>query len=832
MSQIPGRYNASFQETTEVKSRKPTTGADGRFKPRLNSLLRTLGVDITFERGERDRLFYRDTDGEEIEVLDLVGGYGSLLLGHAHPALVREAQRLLSSGRPFHAQGSNQEYSGRLASALSHRAGGDYCAVFANSGTEAVEIAIKHAIHETGSRTFVALEGAFHGQTLGALQLTADPQFRNEFELSGLRVIRVAVNDIEQLEQAFADAPPLAGFIFEPIQGEGGVRPLTPAFARRAAQLCAERNTPLIADECQTGVGRTGTFLACEQLGVEPDYVVLSKALGGGLAKISALLIRRQRYADDFDLKHTSTYADDDYSSALALETLRLVDETLLVSCGVKGDRLLGDLRHLAAAFPDIIADVRGSGLMIGVEFRPPSQSPSFVLRFLASQEDLTWVVAGYLLHVHRLRVAPTLGHQLTLRLEPSALIDDDDLARVVAAIEDVCTRLRCHDALALTSHVSHSSGSRHDSGFVRSETRFCAYDDHRFHQCDDQWPGPRVAWLFHLIDTDDLTRLDAQFSRLSIERRERFLDRFAGLAAPIVMSVVDVESLTGDRVRLYPILLPFTSAWVKRLIDDHRFEVPRMLVQQGVDLAASLGCTVVSLGQYTSIVTRNGTWLSPRGLSLTTGNSFSIALACEAVERARADRHGHSGRSTLAVVGAAGNIGCTCAEILAPRFGRVILLGSRRPGSEARLIDLAGRIPGAEVSVDAAAIRDADVVISAINGVDAPLGPPHFARDAIVCDLSIPASVRPETAAARPDLHIVAGGVARLPLEEDLQIVGFPLPPGQIYGCAAEAILLGLEGVRGARFTGRLSPDHVQQVREIADRHGFGLADFRKVLA
>jgi acetylornithine/succinyldiaminopimelate/putrescine aminotransferase/predicted amino acid dehydrogenase len=814
-----------------VKSRKPTTGADGRFKPRLHSLLRTMGLDITFERGEGDTLFYRDTDGQEIAVLDLVGGYGSLLLGHAHPALVREAQRLLSSGRPLHAQASHQEYSGRLASALSQRAGGDYCAVFANSGTEAVEIAIKHAIHETGSRTFVALEGAFHGQTLGALQLTADPQFRDEFELPGLRVIRVALNDIDQLERAFADAPPLAGFIFEPIQGEGGVRPMTPAFARRAAQLCAERNTPLIADECQTGVGRTGTFLACEQLGVEPDYVVLSKALGGGLAKISALLIRRQRYADAFDLKHTSTYADDDYSSALALETLRLVDQALLVSCGAKGDRLLRDLRNLAAAFPDIIADVRGSGLMVGVEFRPPSQSPSFVLRFLASQEDLTWVVAGYLLHVHRLRVAPTLGHPLTLRLEPSAHIDDDDLARVVAAIEEVCTRLRCHDALALTSHLSNGRGSSHEPRFVRSQARFCAYDDHRFHQRDDA-PGTRVAWLFHLVDTDDLTRLDAQFSRLSIDRRERFLDQFVGLAAPIVMSVVDVESLTGDRVRLYPILLPFTSAWVKRLMDDRRFDVPRMLVQRGVDLAASLDCTIVSLGQYTSIVTRNGTSLSTRGMGLTTGNSFSIALACEAVERARADRNGHPGRSTLAIVGAAGNIGRTCAEILAPRFGRIILLGSRRPGSEARLIDLADRTPGAEVSVDPAAVRDADVVISAINGVDAPLGPAHFARDAIVCDLSIPASVHPETAAARPDLHIVAGGVARLPFEEDLEIVGFPLPPGQIYGCAAEAILLGLEGLRGVRFTGRLSPDHVQQVRDIADRHGFGLADFRKVLA
>ena len=815
-----------------MKSHKPGTGADGRFKPRLNSLLRTMGLDITFERGEGDSLFYRDTDGQDIEVLDLVGGYGSLLLGHAHPALIREAQRLLSSCRPLHAQGSHQEYSRRLAAELSQRAGGDYCAVFANSGTEAVEIAIKHAIHETASRTFVALEGAFHGQTLGALQLTADPQFRDEFELSGLRVIRVAVNDIDQLERAFADAPPLAGFIFEPIQGEGGVRPVTPAFARRAAQLCAERNTPLIADECQTGVGRTGTFLACEQLGVEPDYVVLSKALGGGLAKISALLIRRQRYADDFDLKHTSTYADDDYSSALALETLRLVDKELLASCGAKGDRLLRSLRDLATAFPDVIADVRGSGLMIGVEFRPPSQSPSFVLRFLASQEDLTWVVAGYLLHVHRLRVAPTLGHRLTLRLEPSALIDDDDLARVVAAIEDVCTRLRWHDALALTSHVSKSGGSGHEPGFVRAEARFCAYDEHRFRQRDGKLPGRRVAWLFHLIDTDDLTRLDAQFCRLSVERRERFLDQFAGLAAPIVMSVVDVESLTGERVRLYPILLPFTSAWVKRLMDDRRFDVPRMLVQQGVDLAASLGCTIVSLGQYTSIVTRNGTSLSPRGMGLTTGNSFSIALACEAVERARADRNGHSSRSTLAVVGATGNIGRTCAEILAPRFGRVILFGSGRPGSEARLIDLAERIPGADVSMDPAAIRDADVVISAINGVDAPLGPLHFARNAIVCDLSIPASVHPTTAAARPDLHIVAGGVARLPFEEDLEIVGFPLPPGQIYGCAAEAILLGFEGLRDVRFTGPLSPDYVQQVRAIADRHGFGLADVRRVLA
>src|SRR6185369_2925366 len=155
------------------------------FKPRLQKLLQFLRLDVSYERGLGDHLYYRDQAGCEVEVLDLVGGYGSLLLGHAHPVLVTEAQRLLVSGRPVHAQGSRRTYAAQLARRLSERAEGDYCVIFGNSGAEAVEAAMKHAMLETGSRTFIALERGFHGKTLGALQLTSNAQHREPFELSG-----------------------------------------------------------------------------------------------------------------------------------------------------------------------------------------------------------------------------------------------------------------------------------------------------------------------------------------------------------------------------------------------------------------------------------------------------------------------------------------------------------------------------------------------------------------------------------------------------------------------------------------------------------------------
>ncbi len=198
---------------------------------------------------------------------------------------------------------------------------------FGNSGSEAVEIAMKHALLETGGQTFLTLDGAFHGKTLGALQLTSNKALRRPFALRGFRVRRVRPNDMQHLEATFTSVRRPAGFFFEPIQGEGGVRPVGREFLGRIAELCAEHRIPLIADEYQTGLGRTGSFLASHAFGVRPDYIILSKALGGGIAKISAVLIDRRRYRAEFDLLHSSTFASDGFSCGVGLKFLEMLED-------------------------------------------------------------------------------------------------------------------------------------------------------------------------------------------------------------------------------------------------------------------------------------------------------------------------------------------------------------------------------------------------------------------------------------------------------------------------------------------------------------------------
>lgn len=360
---------------SSVASSEPTLA------PRLTGLLAAVGLDVAYHRAAGDTLYFRDDAGRDVPVLDMVGGFGSLILGHHHPQLVGEAIRVLSEGVPIHSQGSTRPLTRTFAEALNARVGGGYHVVLANTGAEAVEAAMKHAMLATGGSEWIALEGAFHGKTLGTVQLAGSPHHREPFDIPGMPVHRVRLNDVAHLEAIFAAAQQPAGFFIEPIQGEGGVHEMNSAFAQRAAELCRQRGIPLIADECQTGVGRTGRFLACEHLGVRPDYVVLCKALGGGIAKVAALLVQREQYQPAFDQKHSSTFAGDELSSAVALRVLAMVDDALLARVCQQGDRLRAGLTRLAGAFPTVIADVRGRGLMLAIQLRSALGSNSFVLR-------------------------------------------------------------------------------------------------------------------------------------------------------------------------------------------------------------------------------------------------------------------------------------------------------------------------------------------------------------------------------------------------------------------------------------------------------------------
>jgi acetylornithine/succinyldiaminopimelate/putrescine aminotransferase/predicted amino acid dehydrogenase len=797
-------------------------------KPQLCQLLDLLRVGVEFERGSGNYLYHR-RDGEEVAVLDLIGGYGSLLFGHHHPVLVAEAQRVLAGGVPIHSQGSRHSRAGRLARELARRTGGDYRVVFANSGAEAVEAAMKHAILETGSRTFIALEQGFHGKTLGAVQLTASQDYREPFQIDGITVHRVRRNDLAHLDRTFSRVGSMAGFIFEPIQGEGGIRLITPEFAQRAAELCHARGAPLIADEIQAGLGRTGTFLASEALGIAPDYVLLSKALGGGLAKISATLIKRERHVDKFDVLHTSTFAEDDYSSAIALKVLELLDDAAMAECRRKGDRLIRGLQRLMESYPDVISDVRGRGLMAAIELRRMLDSPKFLLRLLSNQDDLVFVIVGYLFNVHRIRVAPTLSDPQSLRLEPSLLIEDVEIDRFLAALEEVCGKLRRNDVIGLTRYFIEGP-DRTESATTRvsSDTKFVIFDEPPYWQRELNPPPLKVAWLFHMLDGEDLLVLEPGASSLTAEERERYLRHFAPRSNPIVANSFDVRSITGATVRFYAICIPHTSRQMKDALDHRDFFRVRHSIDKAIKVARHIGCDVIALGQYTSIVTMNATTLQVPRAGVTTGNSYTIGLALEAIARAHEQRGLDPAGATLAVVGASGNIGQTCAEILAPNYRRTLLVGSPKRSAARRLAALQQRLPRAEIDTDPLSIRQADFVLAATNAPEPYLSGEHLAPGAVVCDLSVPAAVRPEVPGIRPDLLVIKGGIARLPFGEDHGIPGLPLPAGQVYGCMAETMLLGLEGIRDATFTGLLPAENVFRLKAMADRHGFALADYK----
>ena len=305
-------------------------------------------ADLTLVRGDGCRVW--DADGGEY--LDFGGGIAVVSLGHCHPAPLAAAAAQLD--RLWHVSNLYRtEPAEKLASLLSDRFGGAQ-AFFCNSGAEAIEAALKYARKATGRTGVVALEGGFHGRTLGALSATGQPVKRAPFDplLAGVRF--VPPNDVDALRAAVDDETGL--ILLEPILGEGGVIPLEPAFVEAAAEL-----EPLLClDEVQTGAGRTGTFFTFEQLGVRPDLLALAKGLANGLP-IGALLVADEAAGAFAPGDHGSTFGGNPVSCAAASAVVETVDGALLANVRERGAQLVAGVESL----PGVIA-VRGRGLLVG----------------------------------------------------------------------------------------------------------------------------------------------------------------------------------------------------------------------------------------------------------------------------------------------------------------------------------------------------------------------------------------------------------------------------------------------------------------------------------
>jgi ornithine--oxo-acid transaminase len=334
-------------------------------------VLRTIGYDIGFCRGEGQYLYTREGN----RYLDLLSGFGVFAIGRNHPRLREALKSVLDADLPNLIQMDVSTLAGILAERLLEHVPYLDKALFVNSGSEAVEAAIKLARAATGRAGILYCDHAFHGLSYGALSLNGDEIFRAGFGPLLPDCVRIPFNDLFALERAL-HARTVAAFIVEPIQGKGVNMPAD-GYLREAAAICRRYGTLFVADEVQTGVGRTGRFLAVEHFNVEPDMVLLAKALSGGHVPVGAVLARRKIFDKVFDrmdraLAHGSTFGTNDLAMAAGIATLDVLKSERLVENAARiGEHLARKLDE-KISHHEFLHDLRGKGLMIGIEFGPP----------------------------------------------------------------------------------------------------------------------------------------------------------------------------------------------------------------------------------------------------------------------------------------------------------------------------------------------------------------------------------------------------------------------------------------------------------------------------
>jgi ornithine--oxo-acid transaminase len=413
--------------------------------PQMVRVLKTIGFDRHYVRAEGPYLF----DRAGTRYLDLLAGFGVFALGRNHPTVKRALVEILNADLPNLVQMDVSLLSGLLAERLLAQIPNQEKVFFCNSGTEAVEAAIKLARAATRRSKLVFCDHAFHGLTMGALTINGDASFRDGFGPLLPDAARVPWDDLEALEAALAGND-VAAFFVEPIQGKGVNLP-SPGYLGQAARLCKRYGALFVADEVQTGLGRTGRFLAIEHDEVDPDLVLLAKALSGGFVPVGAVVGKKWIFDRMFDrmdraVVHGSTFGKNNLAMAAGLATLGVLeDEGLIENAARRGNSLVRRLGALVGQY-ELLKEVRGRGLMLALEFGAPR---SLGLRAAWSVLEKatkglfcqTVIIPLFTRHHILTQVA---GHEMyVIKLLPPLCLSQADEDWIVEAFDDVIAD--CH---------------------------------------------------------------------------------------------------------------------------------------------------------------------------------------------------------------------------------------------------------------------------------------------------------------------------------------------------------------------------------------------------
>ena len=842
--------------------------------PELADLLRSVGLDKSFVWGEGTRL--RDSEGREC--LDFIAGYGSVPFGHNNKAIWDAILSYRQEGEPAIVQPSLLGAAAALAERLIGLAPVGLTRVcFSNSGAEAIEVAIKACRVATGRLGIVAASNGFHGKTLGALSATGAPKYQKGFGAPAPDFHFVAYGDADALDVMLnACRGDIAAVVLEPIQGEGGIIVPPPGYLAQVREITARHDVRLILDEVQTGLGRTGALFASSAAGVQPDCITVAKALGGGMVPVGACLFAPSVWSEDFALRHSSTFAGNALACRVGLAALQVLtqdDFGLLRNVKDRGDQLMAVHAGLCARFPNVLAEARGQGLLLGLAFDVRRESfPAewgTYLGVFGEQGNIVPLIASYLLNVEGIRTAPTLNGSDVLRVEPPLTVTEAECDRYAEGITRAVELLARGNTGALAAHLV-------DTAPLPLEPR-----PRRLMPCVKAEPRPdteepRFAFLVHPLDTSSLVDFDASLKVIRPEGLMALGDRLSGFLEPFPIGATRVEAEDGSTAFGEFICVPRTARELQGLSQPEA----QRLVGKAIDLARDRGARIVGLGGYTSVLTAGGTRVLDRGVAITTGNSYTLVSAIEAVDLACRRLGIPLWEARVAVVGAGGAIGAGVVGRLIDQVGALTLVG--RPTNPektrrrfeavlrrcvARLLTGesagAGRLHpqilatpqsrlvvhgeaglrafveslitenGARVplrwSLDLpAALAEADVIVCATNSAEELIHPEHVRPGAVLCDMSRPSNVSRRIADERPDVLVLDGGIVNIPGRPDF---GFDIgiPRGLGYACLAETMMLALSRrYRHTSIGADLGWEDQHLLTGLGRRYGFRLAGLR----
>ena len=411
--------------------------------PAFARVLKIIDYDKIYTKGEGAYLYDRDGN----RYLDFLSGYGVFQLGRSHPHVKKILHDLLDLDRPNLIQMDCPLLAGLLAERLVQQTNQSFpgldAVFFTNSGAEAVEASLKFARAATRRERFVYLDHAFHGLTLGALSANGSEHFRAGFgEL--LPAVAIPLNDRAALERELKQGD-VAAFLAEPIQGKGVYIP-NDTFLPDAQQLCRRYDTVFILDEVQAGLGRTGKFFCGEHWQLEPDIVPISKALSGGYVPVGAVLLRREIHKRVFSglersVVHSNTFGMNEMAMATGLATLDVLEKEKLVTKAARlGAVFLAGLDALREKY-EMVHDVRGKGLMVGIEFGPPNSlklKTGWSAVEKAQKGLFAQMIVMSLMRKHRL-LTQVSGHRVNIiKFLPPLVIDEEEINYTIGAMDQV----------------------------------------------------------------------------------------------------------------------------------------------------------------------------------------------------------------------------------------------------------------------------------------------------------------------------------------------------------------------------------------------------------